>query len=137
MAPMPRSLRLRVSECDESHACNQQHGARPEQLLYPAFIREVVRALARIESKVRVVTSTINTWTSSTTRTKAIFSGSLCLSPGITMKYDEILHVVVQGDFGYLHSNGHFGGEAYTFHDLFRVSDGKCVEHWDVMVPAK
>ena len=56
---------------------------------------------------------------------------------GITVKYDEILHVVVQGDFGYLHSNGHFGGEAYTFHDLFRVSDGKGVEHWDVMVPAK
>jgi predicted SnoaL-like aldol condensation-catalyzing enzyme len=56
---------------------------------------------------------------------------------GITMKYDEIVHVVVQGDFAYLHSNGHFGGEAYVFHDLFRVSDGKCVEHWDVMIPAK
>ena len=55
---------------------------------------------------------------------------------GITMKYDEILHVVVQGDFGYLHSSGHFGGDPFVFHDLFRVSDERCVEHWDVMVPA-
>jgi predicted SnoaL-like aldol condensation-catalyzing enzyme len=54
---------------------------------------------------------------------------------GITMKYDEIVHVVVQGDFAYFHSSGHFGGSPYVFHDLFRVSDGKCVEHWDVMVP--
>lgn len=55
---------------------------------------------------------------------------------GITMKYDNISHVVVQGDFAYLHSAGRFGGDAYVFHDLFRVSGGKCVEHWDVMVPA-
>ena len=54
---------------------------------------------------------------------------------GITMKYDEISHVVVRGDLAYLHSTGHFGGDAYVFHDLFRVSDGRCVEHWDVMVP--
>lgn len=55
---------------------------------------------------------------------------------GITMKYDQILHVVVEGDFAYLHSRGHFGDQNYVFHDLFRVTDGKCVEHWDVMVPA-
>ena len=56
---------------------------------------------------------------------------------GITMKYDEILHVVVHGDFAYLHSTGRFGEDAYVFHDLFRVSDGRCVEHWDVMVPGR
>jgi predicted SnoaL-like aldol condensation-catalyzing enzyme len=54
---------------------------------------------------------------------------------GITMRYDRIHHVVVEGNFGYLHSTGHFADEAYVFHDLFRVADGKCVEHWDVMVP--
>ena len=54
---------------------------------------------------------------------------------GITMKYDSIRQVVVDGDFAYLRSEGTFAGEPFVFHDLFRVADGRCVEHWDVMVP--
>jgi predicted SnoaL-like aldol condensation-catalyzing enzyme len=54
---------------------------------------------------------------------------------GITMKYDGIRQVVAQGDFAYLRSEGTFGGQPFVFHDLFRVADGRCVEHWDVMVP--
>jgi predicted SnoaL-like aldol condensation-catalyzing enzyme len=53
---------------------------------------------------------------------------------GITMKYDGIRQVVVDGDFAYLRSGGTFGGAPYVFHDLFRVAGGRCVEHWDVMV---
>ena len=55
---------------------------------------------------------------------------------GITMKYDGIRQVVAQGDFAYLRSEGTFAGQPFVFHDLFRVADGRCVEHWDVMVPA-
>jgi predicted SnoaL-like aldol condensation-catalyzing enzyme len=55
---------------------------------------------------------------------------------GITMKYDGIRQVVAQGDFAYLRSDGTFAGQPFVFHDLFRVADGRCVEHWDVMVPA-
>jgi predicted SnoaL-like aldol condensation-catalyzing enzyme len=54
---------------------------------------------------------------------------------GITMKYNGIREVVAEGDFAYLRSEGTFAGEPFVFHDLFRVADGHCVEHWDVMVP--
>ena len=53
---------------------------------------------------------------------------------GITMSYDGIHQVVAEGDFAYLRSEGHFAGQPFVFHDLFRVADGRCVEHWDVMV---
>ena len=56
---------------------------------------------------------------------------------GITMKYSEVLHYVAEGDFGYAHSLGHFGGAAFVFHDLFRIAGGRATEHWDVMVPRK
>ncbi|MFD4600563.1 nuclear transport factor 2 family protein [Streptomyces sp. NPDC058464] len=54
---------------------------------------------------------------------------------GVTMSYDGIRQVVVEGDFAYLRSEGSFAGTPFVFHDLFRVAGGKCVEHWDVMVP--
>jgi predicted SnoaL-like aldol condensation-catalyzing enzyme len=52
---------------------------------------------------------------------------------GITMQYSEITHVVADGDFAYTRSLGRFGDAAFVFHDLFRVSDGLVVEHWDVI----
>ncbi|MGL6237001.1 MAG: nuclear transport factor 2 family protein [Segniliparus sp.] len=54
---------------------------------------------------------------------------------GVTMSYDGIRQVVAEGDFAYLRSEGSFAGAPFVFHDLFRVAGGKCVEHWDVMVP--
>jgi predicted SnoaL-like aldol condensation-catalyzing enzyme len=54
---------------------------------------------------------------------------------GITMRYDTIRQVVADGDFAYLRSEGTFADQPYMFHDLFRVADGRCAEHWDVMVP--
>jgi predicted SnoaL-like aldol condensation-catalyzing enzyme len=56
---------------------------------------------------------------------------------GITMKYDGIRQVVSDGDFAYIRSEGTFAGDPYVFHDLFRVAAGRCVEHWDVMVPRR
>jgi predicted SnoaL-like aldol condensation-catalyzing enzyme len=54
---------------------------------------------------------------------------------GITMTYNGIRQVVADGDLAYLRSEGTFAGQPFVFHDLFRVADGRCVEHWDVMVP--
>jgi len=56
---------------------------------------------------------------------------------GVTMRYDGIRQVVAEGDFAYLRSEGTFADQPYVFHDLFRVADGRCAEHWDVMVPRK
>jgi predicted SnoaL-like aldol condensation-catalyzing enzyme len=52
---------------------------------------------------------------------------------GITMKYDQITHVVAEGNFAYVRSEGKFGDEPFVFHDLFRVDAGLCAEHWDVI----
>lgn len=52
------------------------------------------------------------------------------------MRYSAITHVVAEGDHAYLRSEGTFAEEPYVFHDLFRVANGRCAEHWDVMVKA-
>lgn len=51
----------------------------------------------------------------------------------ITMRYDRITHVVAQGNFAYVRSEGTFANEPFVFHDLFRVENGRCAEHWDVL----
>ncbi|MEV6398500.1 hypothetical protein AB0M39_27620 [Streptomyces sp. NPDC051907] len=53
---------------------------------------------------------------------------------GKSLKYSDVLDVVAEGDFAYLRSVGVFAGADFVFHDLFRVADGRAVEHWDVMV---
>lgn len=54
---------------------------------------------------------------------------------GQSLKYSDILHVVAEGNFAYVRSVGIFADTDFVFHDLFRVADGRAVEHWDVMVP--
>ncbi len=46
---------------------------------------------------------------------------------------------IAEGNFVLLHSEGQIGGKPHAFMDLFRVEDGKIVEHWDVVqeVPAE
>jgi predicted SnoaL-like aldol condensation-catalyzing enzyme len=58
---------------------------------------------------------------------------------GITMNYDKIHKVIGQGNFVLAMSEGQFGGKNVAFYDLFRVENGKIVEHWDVIqeIPAK
>ncbi len=40
---------------------------------------------------------------------------------------------IAEGNFVLLHSEGQIGGTPHAFFDLFRVDDGKIVEHWDVV----
>lgn len=58
---------------------------------------------------------------------------------GVTMKYDRIHKVIGQGNFVLTLSEGQFGGKHVAFYDLFRVENGKIVEHWDVIqdIPGK
>jgi predicted SnoaL-like aldol condensation-catalyzing enzyme len=52
---------------------------------------------------------------------------------GITMKYDKVHKVLGEGNFVLAASEGTFGGKHTAFFDLFRVDNGKVVEHWDTI----
>ena len=46
-------------------------------------------------------------------------------------KYEKIHRLLVEGNFGLCVSEGFLDGVHSSFYDLFRVADGKIVEHWD------
>jgi len=52
---------------------------------------------------------------------------------GITMEYHKNHKVLGEGNFVLAVSEGAFAGKATSYYDLFRVKDGKIVEHWDVL----
>jgi predicted SnoaL-like aldol condensation-catalyzing enzyme len=53
---------------------------------------------------------------------------------GKSPKYTTIHRVVAEGDLVLLQSEGE-SGVPVAYWDLFRVADGKIVEHWDVIAP--
>lgn len=57
---------------------------------------------------------------------------------GIKMVYDQNHKIVGQGNFVLSISEGSLAGQPTSFYDLFRVADGKIVEHWDTIetIPA-
>lgn len=54
-------------------------------------------------------------------------------SQGIAIQYDRIHHVLGEGNFVLVASEGRFGGTPTAFYDLFRVENGKLAEHWDTI----
>jgi predicted SnoaL-like aldol condensation-catalyzing enzyme len=52
---------------------------------------------------------------------------------GISMRYEQVHLVIGCGDFVAALSEMHLGDQPIAVIDLFRVADGKIVEHWDVM----
>jgi len=54
-------------------------------------------------------------------------------SNGIAMVYDTNHKILGEGNFVLSISEGSFAGKPTSFYDLFRVDNGKIVEHWDVM----
>ncbi len=61
--------------------------------------------------------------------------GAALEEAGMPMVYSENHFVFGQGNFVLAASEGEFLGEHVSFYDLFRVEDGKIVEHWDVIEP--
>ena len=58
---------------------------------------------------------------------------------GLTVKYDKVHRVLGKGNFVLTVSEGVFGGKHTAFYDMFRVDNGKIVEHWDTLeaIPAQ
>ncbi|MEM1324258.1 MAG: nuclear transport factor 2 family protein [Bacteroidota bacterium] len=55
---------------------------------------------------------------------------------GLVMEYDQVHKVLGEGNFVLTVSEGKFGkGDHVAYYDLFRVEEGKIVEHWDVIEP--
>lgn len=55
------------------------------------------------------------------------------------MKYHTTHKVIGEGNFVLVLSEGQFAGKHVAFYDLYRVENGKIVEHWDVIqdIPPK
>ena len=45
--------------------------------------------------------------------------------------YEKIHRLPAEGNFVLCVTEGHIGGNHSSFYDLFRIADGKIVEHWD------
>jgi predicted SnoaL-like aldol condensation-catalyzing enzyme len=58
---------------------------------------------------------------------------------GIGFKYDKIHKILGEGNFVLVVSEGQMAGVHSSFYDLFRVENGKLMEHWDTIeaIPAK
>ena len=54
---------------------------------------------------------------------------------GMPMTYTKNHMVLGQGNFVLTVSEGQFLNKHVSFYDLFRVEDGKIVEHWDTIEP--
>ncbi|MFY0613951.1 MAG: nuclear transport factor 2 family protein [Hyphomicrobiaceae bacterium] len=49
------------------------------------------------------------------------------------IRYDRLHRVLAEGSFVLSVSEGSRGGAATAFYDLYRVADGRLVEHWDTV----
>ena len=59
--------------------------------------------------------------------------GAALAAAGMAMRYDETHLIVAEGNFVFTASEGAMGDAPTAFFDLFRVEDGKIVEHWDTV----
>src|ERR1700730_11344637 len=81
------------------------------------------------------------TTTSSTTRLVAdnltgLFAGLQALAKqGLAVKYDRVHKVLGEGNFVLIVSEGSFGDHPTSYYDLYRIQNGKIVEHWDTSEP--
>ena len=50
---------------------------------------------------------------------------------GRRIDYHRIHRVLAEGNFVLSVSEGNYGGDHSAFYDMFRLAEGKIVEHWD------
>jgi predicted SnoaL-like aldol condensation-catalyzing enzyme len=50
---------------------------------------------------------------------------------GRRIDYDRVHRILAEGSFVLCVSEGNYGGDHTAFYDLFRLANGKVVEHWD------
>jgi predicted SnoaL-like aldol condensation-catalyzing enzyme len=48
-------------------------------------------------------------------------------------EYNKVHRILGEGNFVLAQSEGRWNSKAQVFYDLFRIQDGKIVEHWDVI----
>lgn len=51
------------------------------------------------------------------------------------MRYEKLHRVLAEGNFVLTVCEGHVREEHVSFYDLFRITDGKVMEHWDTVDP--
>lgn len=52
---------------------------------------------------------------------------------GSIIKYDRLHRLLAEGNFVLSVCEGSFNGDHSSFYDLYRIADGKLVEHWDTI----
>ena len=52
---------------------------------------------------------------------------------GKDRRYETVHRLLAEGSFVLSVTEGHLDGEHVSFYDLFRLADGKVVEHWDTI----
>lgn len=52
---------------------------------------------------------------------------------GNAVRYDRLHKVLAEGNFALCMCEGHLNGKHTSFYDLYRLSDGKIIEHWDTI----
>jgi len=55
----------------------------------------------------------------------------MLVSKGIPKQKIEFKHIIAEGDIVILHSRYGMAGKEWRFIDIYRVKNGKLVEHWD------
>lgn len=65
---------------------------------------------------------------------KAFFASTFAANPGFSV---SVKRVIAEGDYVAFHSHYKFAADdpGFAILDLYRVRDGKVVEHWDVIQP--
>ena len=58
---------------------------------------------------------------------------------GHAVKYDRVHKILGEGNFVLVIAEGSFGDQPTAYYDLFRIENGKIVEHWDTLeaIPAR
>ena len=60
---------------------------------------------------------------------------NMAAEAGTPMVYKYVHKILAQGNFVVSYCLAQIGPDDYAVFDLFRVAEGKIIEHWDAMEP--